>query len=133
MISPQLRKLVTERAEERCEYCLIHQDFSIYAHEIDHIIPIKHGGKNNPDNLALSCLSCNRHKGSDFATIDPNTGEIIPLFNPRRQVWTEHFFLREGIIEGLTQIGQGTARLLQFNTAKRILQRQLLIDQAQYP
>lgn len=56
MIGSQLRKLVTERAEGRCEYCLIHQDFSIYAHEIDHIIPIKHGGKNHPDNLALSCL-----------------------------------------------------------------------------
>jgi hypothetical protein len=90
-ISASLRHLVIERAQGRCEYCLIHQDVSIYSHEVDHIIALKHGGQTIADNLALSCLPCNRHKGSDFATIDPNSGEIVPLFNPRRQIWEEHF------------------------------------------
>lgn len=68
-ISAELRKLVIQRASGCCEYCRIHQDFSIYTHEVDHIIAVKHGGETSADNLALSCLSCNRHKGSDFATI----------------------------------------------------------------
>jgi 5-methylcytosine-specific restriction endonuclease McrA len=132
-ISASLRQLVIERAKGRCEYCLIHQDVSIYSHEVDHIIALKHSGQTIAENLALSCLPCNRHKGSDFATIDPNTGEIVPLFNPRRQVWDEHFTLNNGRIEGITLIGQATARLLMFNTPTRILERQLLIAQKRYP
>ncbi|MHC5823611.1 MAG: HNH endonuclease [Nostoc sp.] len=132
-ISVELRRLVTQRASARCEYCRIHQNFSIYTHEVDHIIAIKHGGETTADNLALSCLSCNRHKGSDFATIDQLTQEIVPLFNPRRLVWDEHFYLENARIEGKTQIGQGTARLLQFNLPNRVLSRQVLISQGQYP
>jgi len=44
-IPTELRNLVRERASGRCEYCLIHQDFSIYTHEVDHIIAVKHGGE----------------------------------------------------------------------------------------
>ncbi len=132
-ISAEIRKLVIERASGRCEYCLIHQDFSIYTHEVDHIIAVKHGGETIADNLALSCLSCNRHKGSDFATIDQLTKEIVPLFNPRSHVWDKHFYLEGALIEGKTQIGQGTAKLLQFNLPNRVLQRQVLMSQKQYP
>ena len=132
-ISAELRRLVTQRASARCKYCQIHQNFSIYTHEVDHIIAVKHGGETNPENLALSCLSCNRHKGSDFATIDQLTQEIVPLFNPRRLVWDEHFYLENARIEGKTQIGQGTARLLHFNVPNRVLSRQALIIQGQYP
>ncbi len=132
-ISAQVRKLVIQRASGCCEYCLIHQDFSIYTHEIDHIIAVKHGGETTADNLALSCLSCNHHKGSDFATIDQVTKEIVPLFNPRRQVWDKHFYLEGTRIEGKTQIGQETARLLQFNVSNRVLERQVLMSQGLYP
>jgi len=132
-ISAELRKLVIQRASGCCEYCLIHQDFSIYTHEVDHIIAVKHGGETTADNLALSCLSCNRHKGSDFATIDQITKEIVLLFNPRRQVWDEHFYLEGARIEGKTQIGQGTARLLQLNIPNRLLERQVLMSQGLYP
>lgn len=132
LISAELRKFVIQRASACCEYCLIHQDFSIYTHEVDHIIAVKHSGETTSDNLALSCLSCNRHKGSDFATIDQVTKEIVPLFNPRNQVWDEHFYLKGATIEGKTQIGQGTARLLQFNVPNRVLERQVLINQEQY-
>jgi hypothetical protein len=132
-ISAQVRQLVIQRASGCCEYCLIHQDFSIYTHEVDHIIAVKHGGETTADNLALSCLSCNRHKGSDFATIDQVTKEIVPFFNPRRQVWDEHFYLEGARIEGKTQIGQGTARLLQFNVPNRVLERQVLMSQRLFP
>jgi hypothetical protein len=132
-ISFSLRQLVIERAQGRCEYCLIHQDFSIYTHEIDHIIAVKHGGQTLLENLALSCLPCNRHKGSDFATLDPNNGEIIRLFNPRLQVWDEHFTLKNAEIIGITDIGQATSRLLMFNTSSRMRSRKSLIDQSLYP
>jgi hypothetical protein len=132
-ISHNLRQAVRERAKGRCEYCLIHQDFSIYSHEIDHIIAVKHGGETTSENLALSCLPCNRHKGSDFATLNPKNGEIIRLFNPRLQIWNEHFILQDAEIIGITLIGEATSRLLMFNTANRVRSRQLLITQKLYP
>ncbi|MCC3406795.1 MAG: HNH endonuclease [Microcoleus sp. PH2017_10_PVI_O_A] len=132
-ISAELRRLVTQRASKCCEYCLIHQDVSIYSHEVDHIIALKHESQTRADNLDLSCLSCNRYKGSDLATIDPVNDEIVPLFNPRRQVWEEHFVLNDARIEGITQIGRATGRLLKLNASNRILERQVLINQGRYP
>jgi 5-methylcytosine-specific restriction endonuclease McrA len=90
-IPAAMRKQVSDRAQNKCEYCLLHQDFSIFTHEVDHIIAQKHGGSTTLANLALSCLSCNRHKGTDLTSIDPMTGEIIPLYNPRNQAWDAHF------------------------------------------
>ena len=133
LIPAELRRLVIERASGHCEYCLIHQDVSIYSHEVDHIIALKHGGQTRADNLALSCLSCNRYKGSDLATIDPINDEIVPLFNPRRQVWDEHFLLNDARIEAITQIGQATSRLLKLNAPNRLVERQVLINQRRYP
>ncbi|WNZ23953.1 HNH endonuclease [Leptolyngbya sp. NK1-12] len=132
-ISADLRQLVSERAQGRCDYCFLHQNFSIYTYEVDHIIAQKHGGPTTADNLALSCLSCNRHKGTDIATFDPATGEITLLFHPRNQSWVEHFRLNNGRSEGMTPAGRVTAKLLMFNTPTRILERQLLIAQKQYP
>ncbi|MBW4523508.1 MAG: HNH endonuclease [Scytolyngbya sp. HA4215-MV1] len=132
-IPADLRQMVRDRAQGKCEYCLLHQDFSIYTHEVDHIIAQKHDGQTTPDNLALSCLSCNRHKGTDLATFDPATGEVTLLFNPRNQVWIEHFLLDNGRIDGMTPVGRATAKLLMFNTPTRILERQLLTAQNQYP
>ncbi|MEG3436773.1 HNH endonuclease signature motif containing protein [Pannus brasiliensis CCIBt3594] len=132
-IPTELRQFVITRANGYCEYCLLHQIFSIYNHEIDHIIAVKHGGKTIESNLALACLSCNRHKGSDFATLDLDTGDVIRLFHPRQQRWSEHFVLNYATIEGVTRTGQATARLLQFNTRKRLLDRQRLIASGNYP
>lgn len=132
-ISTELRQFVIERANGKCEYCLIQEIFSIYRHEVDHIIALKHGGKTIEENLALSCLSCNRHKGSDFATINPTTKEIILLFNPRNYKWEDHFVLNDAHIDGITPIGIVTAILLKFNTPTRLLERQILIQQGNYP
>lgn len=132
-IPSAIREQVVERAQGKCEYCLIHQDFSIYTHEIDHIIAQKHGGKTILENLALSCLSCNRHKGSDLTSIDPMTGEIIPLFNPRTKDWNEHFKLENGYIIGITPTGRTTVFLLAINTPNRVFNRQALIAQNLYP
>ena len=80
-IPVQLRRLVYERANSCCEYCLIPEITSFSSHQIDHIIAEKHGGMTTADNLALSCSLCNKNKGSDIASIDPVTNEIVALFN----------------------------------------------------
>jgi hypothetical protein len=132
-ITASLRRLVVQRASEMCEYCRIHQTFSIYSHEIDHVIALKHGGQTVPENLVLACLPCNRHKGSDLTSLDPITGKITPLFNPRIQVWSEQFELEAGFIKGLNATGRTTLFLLKINEAKRLRLRQALASQGLYP
>lgn len=121
------RELVYERAAGRCEYCLIPETAVLAAHEIDHIISRKHGGSSEFDNLALSCVLCNKHKGSDLTSIDPDTGKIVPLYHPRRDSWSHHFQLHDAQFIGLTPTGRATIRLLQLNRSDRIGERQLLI------
>ncbi len=124
-VSAALRRSVIEISQGKCEYCTLHQDFSIYTHEIDHVIVMKHGGRTVMENLALSCLSCNRHKGSDLTSFDPGTGDVSRLFDPRSQVWAEHFELDRGRIRGLSAIGRTTVMLLKFNIPTVVLNRQL--------
>jgi 5-methylcytosine-specific restriction endonuclease McrA len=44
-ISAALRRLVIERADGRCEYCLIGQTKKLIPHQVDHIIAEQHGGE----------------------------------------------------------------------------------------
>lgn len=106
----------------------------IFPHEVAHIEAEKHGGTTTEDNLCLSCFHCNRYKGSDIASRDPETGELVALYHPRRDVWLEHFRLEKGgHIEPLTPQGRATVRLLQFNTPVRIEQRERLMRLNRYP
>lgn len=132
-ISANLRRQVISRADNRCEYCLIHQQDTAYSHEVDHIIPTKHRGETTPENLCLACLECNRHKGSDFSSFDPETDQITPLFNPRQQMWADHFRLEESRIIPLTAVGRVTVFLLDFNNEYRLRERQALIKANRYP
>jgi hypothetical protein len=121
-----VRRLVYARAKGCCEYCLISEEHVLVPHEVDHVIAQKHGGQTEAQNLALSCTLCNKYKGSDLASLDPETGEIMPLYNPRRDNWVEHFSFVEGMIVPKTAIGRVTVRLLQFNRPEQVLERQLL-------
>jgi hypothetical protein len=132
-ISAALRREVRERAGERCEYCLLAESEAIFPHEPDHLIALKHGGVTTSANLALACFDCNRFKGSDIASVDPLTGELVGLFNPRTQKWSDHFELREGVIVPLTAYGRVTEKLLQLNLGSRIEVRERLIAIKEYP
>jgi hypothetical protein len=132
-IPSELRRLVVARAKDYCEYCLLPQNAAILSHQVDHIIPLKHGGLTASENLALSCVECNRHKGSDFATIDSMSSEVALLFNPRQQSWTEHFRLEEALIIAISQTGRATVTLLQMNHPERVLERSALIEAGIYP
>jgi hypothetical protein len=127
-IPATLRRLVYERAEGCCEYCLTPEAVVFAPHEVDHIIAEKHGGATEADNLALSCTLCNKHKGSDLASIDPLTGEITRLYHPRSHHWQEHFSLSGAEIIPLTPISRVTVRLLQLNRRDRLQERQLLLE-----
>ena len=126
-ISSALRQAVYARANGRCEYCLIPESVVLAAHQVDHIIALKHGGLSDLNNLALSCTLCNKHKGSDLASLDPETGQVTPLYHPRRDRWAEHFELEGGRIVPRTAAGRATARLLQLNTPERVDERLLLV------
>jgi hypothetical protein len=118
-----LRRQVIERAGSRCEYCLLPSEVAFFPHEVDHVVAEKHGGATDPDNLALACWRCNRHKGSDLTSFDPQTRQLSPLFNPRTQVWAEHFAYERERIVGLTPEGRTTVNLLRLNSEDRLSER----------
>lgn len=124
--SARVRQQVRRRAGGRCEYCLVHEDDSYVRHQIDHILARKHGGTTSLSNLAFACVLCNRYKGSDVAAPDPVTGEIVPLFHPRRQRWSDHFTLRGAVIVPLDSTGRATVALLRLNAPERVLEREEL-------
>ncbi len=128
-----LRRLVMERANGCCEYCLIHQDDVAATHHLDYVRPRKHGGYTISDNLALACQLCNRYKGADLTAPDPLTDEITLLFNPRTQAWGDHFRLQGVEIVGLTPTGRATVELLRLNQVVRLLDRERLRAAGRYP
>lgn len=132
-ISDDLRRLVIARAGECCEYCLLAQDDNFLPHEVDHIIAEKHQGTTTEDNLCLSCFDCNRHKGSDIASIDLQTRQLTPLFHPRLDRWTDHFRLDGPQIVPLTAVGRVTVYLLAMNSDEQLAKRAELIKLGRYP
>ena len=124
------RILVRTRARDRCEYCLLPQDGCSLTHHIEHIVPRQHGGRDDPWNLALACHRCILRKGPNLTGIDPATGEIVPLFDPRCDRWSDHFHFLGPVIEGVSAVGRTIIRLLSLNDARRIERRELLAQQS---
>lgn len=86
-----LRERVTEQARRRCGYCLTAEAIVGTPMEIDHLIPESLGGLTEEPNLWLACSLCNDHKAGRIAAPDPESGQVVRLFDPRRQSWPEHF------------------------------------------
>ncbi|MCD4684682.1 MAG: HNH endonuclease [Anaerolineae bacterium] len=132
-VPDELRRQIHTRAQGRCEYCLIHEQFTMKTHEVDHVVAEKHGGPTEDANLCLSCFDCNRHKGSDLCSLDTVSSAVVTLFHPRHDVWSDHFRLNGGFIEPLTPKGRVSARLLRMNTPERIAERARLKRLNRYP
>ena len=123
-VSKVARQLVRQRANFQCEYCLLNEKRSFIGFEVDHIISRKHRGSNEPNNLAYSCGDCNRNKGTDIASIDwNNNNQITRFYNPRLDLWAEHFCLSNTVIESLTSIGEVTITIFRFNDQIRLTNR----------
>ena len=90
-INQELRRLVADRADRLCEYCLMHEQDTVFGCAIDHVISLKHGGSTDASNLAYACVFCNRYKGSDIGSIFWQTREFSRFYNPRSDRWSEHF------------------------------------------
>jgi 5-methylcytosine-specific restriction endonuclease McrA len=125
------RDLVRERAHQGCEYCHLPDAADEWPFHVDHIVARVHGGNDELSNLCWSCTQCNLHKGSNIASVDPQTGQRVDLFNPRLHKWEEHFELSEdGRIIGVSLIGRATVRLLDMNGSPQLDLRRELLDQS---
>jgi hypothetical protein len=114
-IPARLRRLVVQRSGDRCEYCHLSQAGQEATFHIDHVKPLAGGGLTVTDNLALACVSCSLRKGGKETAVDPDTGDEVPIFNPRRDVWPEHFNWEGVRLIGLTFTGRATIQALDLN------------------
>ncbi|MGA2253967.1 MAG: HNH endonuclease signature motif containing protein [Thermoguttaceae bacterium] len=118
------RELVRHRAGHRCEYCRLPQAAAPYfTFHVEHVRAKQHHGGDEAENLALACPYCNLHKGPNLSAIDPETGTLVPIFNPRTQTWQEHFAYMGGEIVGRTAVGRATVVLLNMNEEPRLEMR----------
>ena len=115
-ISDSLRRVVIDRARNRCEYCRLAQEGQEATFHVDHVIPLVRGGSSDADNLALACVSCSLRKGARQRAIDPQTDQDVRLFNPRQDRWEEHFAWTEDVwLIGRTPTGRATVEALALN------------------
>jgi hypothetical protein len=134
-VSKALRERIGAQARQRCGYCLTTERITGTPMEIDHIIPHSLGGSSGEDNLWLACSLCNEHKGNQMAAPDPLTGEVVRLYDPRRQAWYEHFaWSAEGDhIIGTTPCGRATVRALDMNRPLLVESRGIWIAAGWHP
>lgn len=129
-----LAEEVRRRANYACEYCRILQTFyPTIPFPIDHIIARQHGGPTVLNNLALSCLHCNSHKGPNIAGIDPKSKRLTKLFNPRRHKWVRHFRWDGPYLAGRTAVGRTTITVLAMNHPEAVEVRAALLAEGIFP
>ncbi len=126
-ISVEMRSMVASRAGFKCEYCKIPENDSFFSFEIDHIISLKHKGSTILENLAYSCFPCNNNKGSDVGSVLFPDRSFIRLFDPRNDIWDDHFKFENGVMFSKTPVGEVTVELLKINDVERIIERRLMI------
>lgn len=134
-ISPAKRKLVEERAGGLCEYCRCTQAFSPQPFTLEHIIPKSKNGTDDHENLALACSACNNSKYDKTESRDPLTKETAPFYNPRKDIWDEHFTWSKDFtkIIGLTKIGRATVNALKLNRERIVRIRKALYLLGKHP
>jgi len=134
-ITARQKKAIVERARGCCEYCRSQARFAMQPFSVEHIIPQSQGGQNRLDNLALSCQGCNNHKYTKTAGRDPVSGDIVPLFHPRRQRWRDHFVWNDDftLIIGLTPTGRATVEALRLNREGLVNLRRVLYVVGEHP
>jgi hypothetical protein len=128
------RRRVHERAGNCCEYCRLAQSGRLARFHVDHVVAIKHGGTDTEENLCLACPKCNGYKGSNVAALDPQTGGAARLYDPRQQLWDDHFRINpDATLVGLTPEGRTTVVVLRINDEERVQQRLGELAAGDYP
>lgn len=126
-MSPRLRAQIRQRAGFRCEYCHFPEEVAELRFQVDHVLAEKHGGRTDPENLSWACFRCNSHKGPNLAGMDERTRKVTRLFNPRQDVWTEHFRWSGPKLLGKTAVGRVTVAVLCINRMDAVLLRRSLM------
>lgn len=131
----KIREILEDRAAGYGEYCKANVAFSPNPFTIDHIIPISAGGTDELDNLAYACFGCNCSKYQSYIAIDPFTQIEVPLFNPRKENWDQHFVWDADAVRvlGLTPVGRATVHRLKLNRPELIRMREGLIAVNRHP
>jgi hypothetical protein len=134
-VSEEVRQRVREQAGNRCGYCLSPQHLVLGTLEIEHLIPRGRGGSDAEDNLWLACRLCNSFKAQQVSARDPETDLDVPLFNPRKQRWSDHFrWTTDGTkIQGRTPCGRATVSALQLNNMVAVTVRRYWIQAGWHP
>jgi hypothetical protein len=121
-----VRQRIRDRAGGRCEYCSISDIDDAISFQTDHIMARQHGGAAVAANLAYSCSACNSKKGPNLSSVDPKSRNVVRLFDPRRQKWSDHFRASNGHVFGRTAIGRATVSLLAMNDPVNVMVRSTL-------
>lgn len=136
LISSILRSAVVTRAGGRCEYCHLPSRGQVATFPIDHVLSLASDGETAAENLALACPNCNGHKWKHTDGTDERTGNVVPLYNPRLQVWSDHFewsMETIGLLIGRTPCGRATIARLRMNDTDVVATRQLLAELGLFP
>jgi hypothetical protein len=130
-----LYDLVARDASYQCGYCRAPQRVLPYRLEIEHLLPRSLGGQEDRDNLWLSCHRCNKLRSNLMEVTDPLTTQEVPIVNPRRHRWADHFVWAEGglLIVGQTQCGRGTVEVLKLNDRYHLSARGVWVIAQMYP
>lgn len=134
-ISKKNKDFIRKLAKGCCEYCQSQEAYSTQNFSMEHIIPTRLNGSNEIDNLALCCQGCNNFKFIKIGLEDKETGEFIPFFHPRKDIWTEHFKWSEDFLQiiPLTKIGEVTVKVLKMNRQQVINWRTAVLSIGKHP
>ena len=134
-IPVELQRKIRTHFFDRCAYCQTTEALTVAIFEIEHIIPRSAQGQTVFENLCLACPTCNRYKANRQEALDPVSNEMVPLFHPHLQSWTDHFAWSETNIEivGLSPIGRATISALKMNRPQMIRVRQMWAKMGLHP
>lgn len=118
-VSAELARQVRSRAKGRCEYCRMHESLQGATFHVEHVLPRSLGGQTTLDNLAWACPSCNLHKSDRVSVPNPESGQRVPLFDPRRDCWEAHLEFLGFEINGLSMIGKALIAAFELNHERR--------------
>ena len=134
-MSASVRAIVAARAGRCCEYCRSQEAYATQVFSLEHIDPLSRSGTDDLENLAYACQGCNNHKYNHTNATDPQTGQLVPLFHPRRQVWEDHFTWSPDLTEvvGVTPTGRATVAALHLNREGVVNLRRVLAADGLHP
>ncbi|MBI4782392.1 MAG: HNH endonuclease [Oscillatoriophycideae cyanobacterium NC_groundwater_1537_Pr4_S-0.65um_50_18] len=135
VIPQKLRDQVEEADRHCCCYCQTSEVNSGIPMTCDHIVPLSKGGANSFENVCLACRTCNEFKSDLTTATDPLTDESVPLFDPRKQKWSDHFeWSADGIrVQGLTTTGRAMVLALRMNNPVIVAARSRWVASGWHP